>query len=356
MNVRRATCLIAYWDQDQFVLENYLSHAQASLTPRAAQLLPSADRFVDREAFEDELAPVVPDARSFVDSLVEQNVLLVEGSGLDRKDRAVASTWRWGQDARYFHYSTQDISYEPDGREQRRVLAGLAADAQPPSAYKGTTAVDIPLPRPPEPDAGDLDTKGAGFWDVLDRRRTVREFSTRPLGFRTFATLVWWTWAAMKRVRDPILGEFPLKTSPSGGARHPMEVYPVILRVDGVRPGIYHYSVEHHGLRILKLGLFQERIVQLCSGDAPIGDAAVVFLMTAVVERSMWKYRHAHAYRVMLLDAGHVGQTFHLVCTALDLAPWTLAAVDAPGIEAELGLDGVSEVPTYVGAVGLRRD
>jgi hypothetical protein len=39
-----------------------------------------------------------------------------------------------------------------------------------------------------------------------------------------------------------------LKTSPSGGARHPIEAYVLVRRVTGIRPGVYHYSVKRHAL------------------------------------------------------------------------------------------------------------
>ena len=77
-----------------------------------------------------------------------------------------------------------------------------------------------------------------------------------------------------------------------------------------------------------------------------------LFFMTALLERSMWKYKSSHAYRVLLLDAGHLGQTFHLVCTALSLAPFTSAALDGEAIEQELGLDPAAEVALYAAATG----
>ena len=74
--------------------------------------------------------------------------------------------------------------------------------------------------------------------------------------------------------------------------------------------------------------------------------------MTSVLARSMWKYRHAHAYRVVLLDAGHLGQTFHLVCTALRVGPFTSSGLHESAIEADLGIDGISEIPVYAAATG----
>jgi len=83
------------------------------------------------------------------------------------------------------------------------------------------------------------------------------------------------------------------------------------------------------------------------------GEGAAVLLMTAVVERSMWKYRHDHAYRVLLLDAGHLGQTLHLVCTKLGVAVATSSAKNDRLIEHVLQIDGISEISLYAGVIGV---
>jgi SagB-type dehydrogenase family enzyme len=112
--------------------------------------------------------------------------------------------------------------------------------------------------------------------------------------------------------------------------------------------------VRHNALTLLRQGAFADLVVDLGSGQRWLRNAAAVFFMTAVVQRSMWKYRHSHAYRVLNLDAGHIGQTFHLVCTRLGLGPFTTAATRNRAIERELGLDGVSEIVIYTAAVGVR--
>jgi hypothetical protein len=56
---------------------------------------------------------------------------------------------------------------------------------------------------------------------------------------------------------------------------------------------------------------------------------------------------------VLLLDAGHLGQTFHLVCTRLGLAPFTSSAKDDKGIERLLGIDGVREISLCAAATGI---
>ena len=75
--------------------------------------------------------------------------------------------------------------------------------------------------------------------------------------------------------------------------------------------------------------------------------------MTAVFQRTMWKYQHVRAYRVVLLDAGHLCQTFCLVATWLGLAPFCTAALKDTLIEKELGIDGIRESVLYVAGVGF---
>jgi hypothetical protein len=69
----------------------------------------------------------------------------------------------------------------------------------------------------------------------------------------------------------------------------------------------------------------------------------------------MWKYRFARAYRVVLLDAGHLCQTFCLTATWLGLAPFCTAALNDSLIERDLGVDGVTESALYVAGAGMRR-
>ena len=67
----------------------------------------------------------------------------------------------------------------------------------------------------------------------------------------------------------------------------------------------------------------------------------------------MWKYGHSRAYRTVLIEAGHLAQTFCLTATALGLAPFTTMAFSESALEALLGLDGVLECPIYVAGVGM---
>lgn len=340
---RRAGALIAFWDGQDFVFENYLTGKQTSISALVAHLLDALDELHSK----DDLIRIfasIPCGGELIESLITADVLLEEGCPAETADRLLDVSWRWGRDARYFHFSTQRVAFqEPD--QEKLSLAELAKADPPPAVNQSYHGPRTPLPQT-------FATYSGGLWDALRTRRTRRAFKRQPISLNSFAAVVQWCWGATQVIKDPVLGPYQLKTSPSGGARHPIEVYPVVIRVEEVESGIYHYSTTSHELTLLKAGGFEDLVVELCADQPWVRDASVVFFMTAVLERSMWKYRHSHAYRVIQLDAGHLGQTFHLVCTELGLAPFTTAALSAKRVEEELGLDGISEVAIYAAAAG----
>ena len=96
------------------------------------------------------------------------------------------------------------------------------------------------------------------------------------------------------------------------------------------------------------------QVVKLFSGQHWVGDAPVSFIFTGVLNRSMWKYDHSRAYKVLLLDTGHLGQTFHLVGTALGFGVFTTAALQDELIEKQLKIDGIEEIVLYGGCIGYK--
>jgi SagB-type dehydrogenase family enzyme len=342
--VRRASCLVAFWEHDALIVVNYLTGRETVLPTPVASVLSRLDGYIAFDALNRQLAGV-PRANSLLGRLIAQDLLLTEESPIDVRDRLLAASWEWGPSARFFHFATQRVPYESDPIEGRGRLAEHARRVPPPSPYKEFGSA-IPLP-------GSFAEQNGEFWDVLRRRRTLRRCQRAPISHEMLGQVLLWTWGETRRIDNPDLGSYLLKTSPSGGARHPIEVYPFVRRVTGVKPGIYHYSVKQHALEYLRAPLSARQLVKLLANQPWVRDAAVVFFMTAVVERSMWKYKHEHAYRVLLLDAGHLGQTFHLVCTKLGLAPFTSSAKQDDAIERVLGIDGVREISLYAAATGI---
>lgn len=229
--------------------------------------------------------------------------------------------------------------------DETRFNRALKRREPPPAAVKRyLTRPRIDLPDP----TGQLRTE---LPEVLLRRRTHRRFGQGVLSLEQLSLLLWITWGFTNHVRWPGLGSLPVKTSPSGGARHSLEVYLWCSRVDGLLPGVYHYRPDRHRLERLRAGSVRERMARLCGHQDWVRNCSALFVMTTVLARVMSRYRFSRAYRVILLEAGHFCQTFCLVATWLRLAPFSTAALDDEEIERELGLDA-GEAVLYAAGVG----
>ncbi|MFC1522959.1 nitroreductase family protein [Elusimicrobiota bacterium] len=75
-------------------------------------------------------------------------------------------------------------------------------------------------------------------------------------------------------------------------------------------------------------------------------------MMTAVIERTSWKYRHPRGLRGIFLDAGHVSQTLYLVSQSLGLGSCFILALLEEPFEKLLKLDGISESVVGISTVG----
>lgn len=181
------------------------------------------------------------------------------------------------------------------------------------------------------------------LYELLRSRRTARGFDPdRPLSAVELSTVLRWVWGCHGTAA---LGDEHVvlkKTSPSGGSLHPVEVYPLVRAVEGVEPGLYHYSVEHHGLEAIEAldaGEAAELAGSFLGGQWYFASAPVLFVLAARFDRSFWKYRdHDKAYSAILLDAGHLSQTFYLVCAELGLGAFVAGAVNDATIDSRLGL------------------
>jgi SagB-type dehydrogenase family enzyme len=192
------------------------------------------------------------------------------------------------------------------------------------------------------------------FAEVLLRRRTWRGFGTRPIAKARLAQLLSLTFAPTMWGRTAWGDDVLFKTSPSAGSLHPIEAYVLCVNVSDVPPGLYHFSTRTGRLHLARKGATPRQLVEYVSGQWWYGGAAALVLLTARVPRVWARYPHARAYRSLLLDAGHLCQTFCLVATWLKLAPFCTQALADARIEADLGLDGVEETVLYAAGVGTR--
>lgn len=212
-----------------------------------------------------------------------------------------------------------------------------------PSVYKEyPSARKVSLP-PPET------SKGPDLWEILKSRRSVRAYTEEPLTRQELSQLLW----ATQGITAEVSG-MGLRTAPSAGALYPVETYLCVNSVKGLDPGLYHYDIENHRLDMLEEGDFSKDVRRGALDQQMAQKAAVVFIWSAVFQRSKWKYLQ-RAYRYVLLDAGHIAQNLALAAEGMSLGTCQIGAIYDDELNQLLNLDGKSESVIYLSSVGNPR-
>lgn len=194
-------------------------------------------------------------------------------------------------------------------------------------------------------------SESVSLLEAIVRRRSIREFSGKEMPFEIFARLLVFSYG--------ITGEMPydtgdiqyLRASPSAGALYPLEVYAVVLMVENLPRGVYHYNGKENAIGLLKEGDFKDFLVNICTEQEMIRQASVVFFLTAYPLRIMRKYRE-RGLRFIYLDAGHMAEHIYLLATAYGFGACALGGMYDREVEAFLGIDGFYETVVYAVAVG----
>jgi len=313
----------------------------------------------------------------FMSDLLRKGLIISDGDELEQRtfrvrDELLSSTQWYGYAALYHFMSKwSDVDLRlnvPDAVREgklnnftRRDVVGEALTRDFIAAYGKPPSHFLKSPRTVSSHRLPIMSRSDGLFDTLLRRKTTRVFDNdQPLTREQLATILYYVYGChgYMPVIEDVVGL--KKTSPSGGDLHPTEVYPLIINVDGLDPGLYHYNVERHELDLLE-GLREDDARNLANeftaGQSYPRSAHALFIMTTRFYRNFWKYRqHARAYSVLLMDAAHLSQTFYLVATELGLGTFVTAAINASNIEQRLGLDGFVEGAVVVCGCGVPVD
>jgi SagB-type dehydrogenase family enzyme len=194
----------------------------------------------------------------------------------------------------------------------------------PPARLHHPEAIDtIPLPDGP-------DTPSHALNDVLNSRRSIRNYADTPLTLEQLGTCLY----RAARVRGRIGPEFWQTTrrpSASGGGRHSIEIYLFIRNTEGLQPGAYHYDPFDHSLEFLQRwnpeqAELQQRLI--CAATLVDDPPPVSLYFASYYRRVQCKYG-GMSLSVVYRDTGCLIQTLYLVANDLGLAPCTTAKIEA---------------------------
>ncbi|MBL8194918.1 MAG: putative peptide maturation dehydrogenase [Blastocatellia bacterium] len=196
------------------------------------------------------------------------------------------------------------------------------------------------------------------FLQLLKNRRTCREFDDQvSISQEVFSKLLYTVFGCQGKahVYEDIWGI--KRTSPSGGGLHPIEAYVLVINIEGITPGIYHYDTEEHKLNAIEYKSIteaRELANEFTAGQSYPRLSSALCIMTARFYRNYWKYRrHPKAYPVLYMDCAHLSQTFYLACSYFKLGSFVTGAINTANIEEHLRLDPYSESPLLICGCGI---
>jgi putative peptide maturation dehydrogenase len=302
---------------------------------------------------------VDPDREAEVEALARKGLVVVDSvdeelTELRRRDERLNAN-EWNLYAAAYHFLTRwrDVDIRAGGPDEGSVSDDLTAQSA--AMLEGFVQQFGPPPHPfhqVEQARGHrelpLVDRDGGLYDVLLRRKTTRGYDrTRSVAVEELSTILRYVFGCHGLAT--LVGNFECmkRTSPSGGALHAIEAYPLVSGVAGLDSGLYHYRASDHSLELLD-ALSADDVSSLATdfmcGQTYLGAAHVSVVLTARYYRSFWKYRrHQRVYAALLMDAAHLSQTLYLVATELELGAYVTAAINSSAIDERLGLDPVSE-------------
>ncbi len=184
------------------------------------------------------------------------------------------------------------------------------------------------------------------FTQSIEKRKSIRTFSTKPLSKVDLAFLLWASTGVQRTEHN-----YEFRTAPSAGALYPIETYIYVNNVEELEKGIYHYNIKNHSLEEIKVGSFGEKLARAALDQEMCADASVVFIWTAVFRRSKWKYSQ-RAYRYIYLDAGHIAENLSLATVSITCGSCHVGAFFDDEINSLLGIDGIEEGAICLSVVG----
>ncbi|HEV2110143.1 MAG TPA: SagB/ThcOx family dehydrogenase [Gammaproteobacteria bacterium] len=331
MKFRRAATLVATFQGDRVALHNFLTHDNFTCSAACLGFLSQLDDWQSAE----KLFEHFPDAdrsdlAAQIPELVKFNALIVAGTKQAELDERYRRDWQWGASAGFFHFSIRGTRFVTGKPAREFIRKRKAWRPSPRLLQSNEEGRVVKLP------GTDLQQQP---FALMHKRRSRRRFDGEPVPLQVLADCLFAGNGIVDFREDDVYGRLPITMTPSGGARNPFELYVYAEKIGGLKPGFYHYGALKRDLGLVRAGKVPVAAM-LGTQKWPAKAAAIVFLV-AHFPRSMWKYHMPIAYRVVMMEAGFIGQNIALAATHHGLSAVPSGALDEDLIEGYLGTPAV---------------
>jgi SagB-type dehydrogenase family enzyme len=346
MRLRRSRSLIIFIHNDKPVLYNYIAQIPLTCNIACIDLLAKLTDWTHISELSQYFNKF--SAKSLAQQiviLIKSGCLVVDNTPESKIDEEFESSWLWGHLAGLYHFGTKYGEFIPteigDAIQKERIKK-----IPSPPLYTSNDfcqeIVNLPTPA----------IKGELF-STMFARRTNRILADESIPLSVVSECLFFSMRITTILKNPDIIDLPLKMTPSGGARNPYEVYVCARKIKDINPGIYHYSAIDHTLGCIKNEIPPD-FRDLCAGQDWASNASCLLVLVANFERPMWKYRDPFAYKVVVIEAGHIAQNIMLAATKQGYAANPTCAISDDLLEKTLELSGITKSVMYVIVLGKK--
>ena len=226
---RRAPHLVCYWKNGRFLFYNYAHGRKTPASPIACEILDFFSEWKSLEALgQAKLKVPAKTLDRTARAMTRAGLLNRSDQPLHPRERAMSRLDRWNPEAGFFHTSTRDVPFLDKKLASERLQRQARTWPMPSPVKRYPAAKTVQLE--PHSRRGPLE-------ETLLARRSWRQFGRGTIPLKTLGDLLGLTAGVQQWITLPGIGKVAFKTAPSGGARHPVEVYVLAWGVDGLAKG-----------------------------------------------------------------------------------------------------------------------
>ena len=341
MKYKVSRSLLINKTDDSFVGFDLMNQSAFQVNPEIFKILSLLDDWRSIDEIKQSLPEFeTSDIDECISELSEIGAVLRYQSNSHVSEERLYEKWQWGLPSIALHLSTRNLDFLSPDESERLQKKKANEKCQPELSLKNCAEKQITLPN-----------GSSQILELMAKRRSVREVQNQNISINALVDCLF---AGCGIIGEAVncTGKLPLKMTPSGGGRNPYEAYAFIKNVEGIKTGIYHYSGTQHSLQEVECEHLP-KASELLGGQDWADQMSVTIILVANFERTMWKYSDNNAYRVVLIEAGHIAQNILLAATSHGLVGCPTAALSHSAIETVLGIEDPTISPIYAVTIGL---
>lgn len=341
--------MVIYNHNGNIILDLYKEHRQLSIK---CEYLPVVF-FFKEEHFKEELYKEnmnflnTIELEAILNELVDKKVLVYvdeydkKGSplGIDSLNKSI----------RYYYWANRIFGDEKYNSTYNEFLTLMNKRSTQPPVYKEYSGKKYKLPFPKEVKADLIKT-------MLDRQSIRYVDSDDKLELQELSDILYYANGETAFALDSGMGPAVFKTIPTPGGRAASELYFINFSLSDIPIGIYHYSVKEHCLELLSRGDFKEDFFHICGGQLQVRLSNGLIVITERIDRVIWKYQDASAYRSMLIETGALVQNVYLISAALGVATGVIGTFRDTILEELLNINPNIEFTTAIFTLGKKKN